>query len=151
MDSNWFQQNWRLQDWEQQGWQQRSFGRHLPTDCSWFQQDWQSRDWEQHGSLQGGSGQSSTSLEERRGWSRPVSPATSPEHQTETHRKGSGQRPTTWRDKQRRYEDCELLRCPWPGGRETFGEPKEERWLEIQSEARDLGLVSLSVFFLIFF
>jgi len=148
MDSNWFQQDCLSQDWEQQGWQQQTFGRPLPTDSNWLQQDWR-RDWEQRGLPQEIPAQPSVSLEERRGRSRPVSPATSPKHITETHGRDSESHSTSWRNKQHRYEDHAVLRCPWPGGRETFGEP--ERWLKLQSEACNLGLVSLSAHFLDFF
>ena len=148
MDSNWFQQDWRSQDWEQQGWQQQTFGQPLPTDSDWSQQDWR-RDWEQRGLPQEIPAQPSVSLEERRGRSRPVSPATSPKYITETHRRDSESHSTSWRNKQHRYEDHAVLRCPWPGGRETFGEP--EHWLKVQSEACNLGLVSLSAHFLDFF
>ena len=41
-----------------------------------------------------------------------------------------------WRDPQHRYEDHEVLRCPWPGGRNTFSRP----WSELTAEAAAMGL-----------
>ena len=73
-----------------------------------------------------------------RGRSRPVDPATVKIHEpsedalSESPARGRG----AWRDPNHRYEDHEVLRCPWPGGRNTFFRP----WSELTAEAAAMGL-----------
>jgi len=43
-----------------------------------------------------------------------------------------------WRDPNHGYEDHEVLRCPWPGGLDTFSRP----WRELTAEAAAMGLAS---------
>jgi len=73
-----------------------------------------------------------------RGRSRPVDAATVKMHEpsedalSESPARDRG----AWRDPNHRYEDHEVLRCPWPGGRNTFSCP----WSELTAEAAAMGL-----------
>ena len=50
-----------------------------------------------------------------------------------------------WRDPKHMYEDHQVLRCPWPGGRFLYPEfPKPGNWDDLFIEACELGLVQLS-------
>ena len=120
-------------------------------DSSWWEQDWQEQAWEHPGGWEDrrSSGQFSVSSAEWRGWTRTASPSGLPKSEEEQPCfKKTARRFGTWRDKLHQYEGHEALRCPWPGGKETFGHFSETgNWFEVLSEARDLGLAALLVFF----
>ena len=58
-----------------------------------------------------------------------------------SHSSSSIRRRGAWRDPKHKYEDHQVLRCPWPGGKWTFPEdPDEGCWEQVVAEACDLGL-----------
>ena len=128
MSSAWQRHDWW--HWEQDSWHQDK----------WPQKPWQRQPWQD----------SSRSL--WRGWARPGSgPAQIDPAQlrgrspTASHSSASSaeaaQKNGAWRDKKHKFEDHEVLRCPWPGGKWTFPEPPAEGcWAQLEDEALDLGL-----------
>ena len=90
--------------------------------------------WEQHPDIQPGIPASSR----WRGRSRPVDVATveirdpSEDALSESPARDRGE----WREPNIRYEDHEVLQCPWPGGSNTFSRP----WSELTEEAAAMGL-----------
>ena len=133
MSSPWKRHDWW--NWEQDWWQQDE-GSRKP----WQQQPWQQQTWQD----------SARSL--WRGWARPGSgPAQIDPAQlrgrspTASHSSASSaevaQKKGAWRDKKHKFEDHEVLRCPWPGGKWTFPNyPAEGCWAQLEDEALDLGL-----------
>jgi hypothetical protein len=65
-----------------------------------------------------------------------------------SHSSSSIRRRGAWRDPKHKYEDHEVLRCPWPGGKWTFSPtPDEGCWEQVVAEACDIGLAQLSAVF----
>ena len=125
MSSPWRHHDWW--QWEQESWQQEQW--------EWKQQPWKG-----------------SSYRPRRGRARPakavarIDPAHLRKRSPSADRSSSSsaaaaRKKGAWRDKKHVYEDHEVLRCPWPGGKWSLPKPGEEGcWRNMEAEAIELGL-----------
>ena len=133
MSSSWQRRDWWR--WQQDSWQRDKWSRE-----PWQQQPWQdSANSHWRGRARPGSGPAQIDPAQLRG----LSPAAS---HSSAGSAEAAQKKGAWRDKKHKFEDHEVLRCPWPGGRRTFPEPPAEGcWAQLEDEALDLGLAPASV------
>ena len=106
-----------------------SWSQRRGTDWDWNQQSWQPQLWEAN---------------EWRGKPRPgparISSAQLQEQGQQADSEYAAREQRKWSDPKHEWEDHQILRCPWPGGINTF-----PSWQEVVADAAEQGLAQLSV------
>jgi len=127
--ASWRQQPWRG-NWNQESRQQESWNQE-----SWNQQSWNQQAWEE-----------ASSSNKWRGKPRPgparITSAQLQEQGQPAESEQVAREQKKWKDPKHNQDDDRALRCPWPGGPNTF-----PSWRDVVSDAAEHRLVQLLVLF----